>query len=810
MPALTNSIKSVFSPAARPRLPGDPSPPAVSLTLTPAANNINEGSALTFDVSTGNIRDQDRIFYKIISVTGDIAVLEGSVVVSSNAASFTVTPVADLLTEAPGDTFVVQLYRRTPGGVLMATSGTITINDTSFESGLLLRYDAAYHAATPASNTVTSRGTTAVEATLTNGVTFESSPPSFVFDPADNEYITVDISPEFDDSLRSDIFLGSSHSIEAWINFSTYTPTLTDANENQQGVVLWPGWHQGIAIHPDGIRYNTYRTASEASYYYHQIAAADVAANTWTHICHVVERTLGTNTATWYVNGVLYSTQALGFVGGTVIENTGYIGAGFLNIGAARNSGSFRWFLNNGKIGSVRLYNTALDQQAVTDAFNLYKSTYGVGTPTAVFTIEATINEGSSLTINVSIIGVALPDSTTLYWTIDRAADFSSSSGSFTITSNAGSFTVTPTADFLTEGTETFTVSVRTEGVSGNIIGTSDAISILDTSVETYAVSAAAADIDEGSPLTINVTTQGVPNDTTLYYTVSASGDFGSSSGSFVINSDTGSFTVTPSLDRTTEGSETFTVSVRTGSVSGTVKATSSSITINDISLTPAFTSEPASVNEGFGASFTVNNLGPAGTYYWTINNITTTNARFSEVNGSFTTDTLNGSAEFSVLTVINDVFGDTAAFQVQVRSGSISGPVIITSSNVTVNDVSIQIQLVTGPGGSVVTEVSEQAGRNIRFTTAANTPSYVYDWEVENITTTYDNQFFNSGDFTNGKGSVSLTSNDVDETQFLGVRGGDGIEIVGGVYETFRIIIKYFGIVYGRSEVFSINSDFQ
>jgi hypothetical protein len=415
------------------------------------------------------------------------------------------------------------------------------------------------------------------------------------------------------------------------------------------------------------------------------------------------------------------------------------------------------------------------------------------------------VNEGSSLVFFVTTTGIA--NGTTLYWTAN-SSDIDPQSGSFEINSGSGAFAVVPSRDAITEGSETFTVSVRTDSVGGTIRATSGTITINDTSLDpTYAISPTSGSVSEGFSRTFTVTTTDVFDGTTLYWTVNTNaGDFETSSGSFVINSNTGTFSVSPTADRTSEGTETFTVSVRTDSIEGTAVVTTDSFNISDISLTPAFTTTPSSITEGNSGSFSVNNLGPAGTYYWTISNGTTTDARFSAVSGSFTTFIGNGSADFSVNPIVNTVVGDSATFQVQIREGSTSGEVLVTSSSVTVNDASIQIQMLTGPGGSVVTTVAEQAGRNVRFTCAANTPSYSYDWEVENITTTYNSQFFNSGDFSNGKGSVNLGPSTIDETAFLGVTGGDGIEGP----ETFRIIIKYFGQIYGRSEIFTISNDFQ
>ena len=195
------------------------------------------------------------------------------------------------------------------------------------------------------------------------------------------------------------------------------------------------------------------------------------------------------------------------------------------------------------------------------------------------------IDEGSSVTINITTVNV--DDATDLYWTVTNASDFSVNNGSVTISNNAGSFTVSPNSDAVTEGAEGFTVQLRTDSINGTIVATSSTITINDTSQAppaTYTTSAAANDIDEGSPLAITVTTTNVSDSTILYWTVSNADDFATSSGNFTINSNTGSFTVTPTADTTTEGTETFDVEIRIGSVSGTIVDTLTSITINDTS----------------------------------------------------------------------------------------------------------------------------------------------------------------------------------------------------------------------------------
>ena len=101
------------------------------------------------------------------------------------------------------------------------------------------------------------------------------------------------------------------------------------------------------------------------------------------------------------------------------------------------------------------------------------------GNPTAV--------EGSSYTGTVNTIQVS--NGTTLYWTINHgttsAADFSATSGSFTISASgnmgSGSFSFTPTASDADSSSETFSIEIRTGSTSGTIVDTSSTITLNET-----------------------------------------------------------------------------------------------------------------------------------------------------------------------------------------------------------------------------------------------------------------------------------------------------------------------------------------
>ena len=337
----------------------------------------------------------------------------------------------------------------------------------------------------------------------------------------------------------------------------------------------------------------------------------------------------------------------------------------------------------------------------------VYATGEGAGVlPPPMFIVTPTNIDPEQGTGSFTVLHMGEPG--TYYWTINNIttsnADFAAVSGSFTTTTvhGTGTFNITTVADLSTEGTQTFTVSVRSGSTSGTILATSDSVAISDTSL-TPTITPATNSVDEGSSLSFAVTNLG-PNGT-YYFTINnittANADFDAVNGSFSLtgggaqDNGTGSFSLSTVADRTTEGDQTFTVSVRSGSISGPVIVTSGSITLNDISLTPAFTVTPASINEGSSGSFTVNNLGPAGTYYWTINHgdedfISTDNADFDAVSGSFNTATLNGNGTFTITTIADNTTEGNQTFTVSVREGSIMGTILVTSGSVTVNDTSL------------------------------------------------------------------------------------------------------------------------
>jgi hypothetical protein len=420
-----------------------------------------------------------------------------------------------------------------------------------------------------------------------------------------------------------------------------------------------------------------------------------------------------------------------------------------------------------------------------------------------------TVSEGSTVTFTVAGTNTA---NGTYYYTIEETsggegtltgADFSTGllSGSFTITGNSGTIPLTVVRDLATEGDESFSVFVRSGSISGPILGVSPIIDITDSSL-TPAFTSFSPAISEG--IGGGYAVENVGPDGTYFWTIlhntTVAADFIANSGSFTVAGSTGGLdngfsqtdasgiSIIPSEDRTTEGSETFRLQIRSGSTSGPVILTSDLITVTDRSLTPAFTSTPASINEGSSGTFTVNNLGSAGTYYWTILNGTTANSDFSSVSGSFTTSTLNGSGSFSVTPIIDYITEGVESFQVQIRTGSTSGTVILTSAFVTINDTSTLVSASASP-------TSFDEGNSTTITASATAfPNGTYYWTILNGTTTNADFSATSGSFTVSNGtSGSFT---VSAVAFDGAEGAETFSVQIRTGSTSGTVIATTGAI--------------
>ena len=421
-----------------------------------------------------------------------------------------------------------------------------------------------------------------------------------------------------------------------------------------------------------------------------------------------------------------------------------------------------------------------------------------------------TVNEGQSVSFTVDTINV--PSGTVLHWTTQSltgtvaTGDFTDNltSGTITINNNTASITRTLREDLAIDGSESFAIQIRTGSASGPVVVTSATVTINDTSVPTYSVTPDVGSVNEGGSVTFTVNTQGVANGTTLYWSATSvsgtinSNDFSDSAvaGSFTINSNTGSFTRTLSNDATTEGTETFAIQIRTGSTSGTVVATSSSITINDTSLNPTYSITPnaTSVNEGGSVTFTVTttNVANGTTLFWTTQSVTgsinTGDFTDGVTTGSVTINTNTGSVVRQL--TVSDSSEGTESFRILLRIGSISGTIVATSADVTIGDISATVT----PNATSVNE-----GGSVTFTVnTVNIPSgSTLAWSTQVWSGT-----INADDFTDGVLTGTVTVNNNTASIVRSIRS----DLATEGSEQFRIVVSFNGQGIGSSDIITIN----
>ena len=173
----------------------------------------------------------------------------------------------------------------------------------------------------------------------------------------------------------------------------------------------------------------------------------------------------------------------------------------------------------------------------------------------------------------------------------------------------------------------------------------------------TYALSRSSTTVDEGGTVTITLTTTNVANGTAVPYTITGTGitagDLGldSLTGSFTVNANTASLVLNIAADATTEGPETFTLTL--DSVTPT---TSVFVTINDTSPAPStptysLSSSSSSVVEGsfFTITLTTTNVANDILVPYTITGVSSEDIDGDPLTGNFTINANTDSIIFSV-----------------------------------------------------------------------------------------------------------------------------------------------------------------
>lgn len=103
-------------------------------TIVPSTGTVNEGSSVTFLITTTGVPDGTTLYWTATGTTSSAdftdGLMSGSVLITSNAGSFVRTLTSDGITDA-AETIVMQLRTDSTVGLVVATAATVTVVDTS-------------------------------------------------------------------------------------------------------------------------------------------------------------------------------------------------------------------------------------------------------------------------------------------------------------------------------------------------------------------------------------------------------------------------------------------------------------------------------------------------------------------------------------------------------------------------------------------------------------------------------------------------------------------------------------------------------
>ena len=306
------------------------------------------------------------------------------------------------------------------------------------------------------------------------------------------------------------------------------------------------------------------------------------------------------------------------------------------------------------------------------------------------------------------------------------ASNFTSNSLQGTVVVSGGWANIDLQVDaFAFEGDKSFTVKLRKDSTTGQVIGTSNTIAIYDYS-GIVSLTANTATVNEGNLVGFTLTTTNVANYTNVFYSVLpvtsnvTLGDFSANTGVVTIINNVGTFALRANSDLSLmdETGETFKLQVRTNSPTGNIVYVSSNVAIADVSKgfnILSFVENNSSVAEGGTLTLTFNATNiPVGTvlYYSTDGNATT--STFTGGNtGSFV---MNGLSNTVTLLPTAVPYSATQNFTVQIRRDSLTGTVLATSNNIIAIDSALAYMNATG--GTIV----DSDGYRIHaFTTSGN-----------------------------------------------------------------------------------------
>lgn len=662
---LGNIVDSRGSRAFRPDVVTIEAP---TYSIVPNKYYMSEGDSVTFNITTTNYGSGTLYWTNIGTTIGADFVNglnSGSINIDNDAGSLTLNLANDVLLEGP-QTIQLELRTGSTSGPIVATTFVISVSDTSFP---------ATYKITPNKISM-NEGQSVTYQIETTGV------PTGTTMYWTNSGTTT--AADFTDNQNSGSFI---------INAGAATITRNVSNDLfvdgvlQETIILnlRLGSISGTIV-PNGTAATVYVNDTSVPYY------------------NVTASTSNVNEG----SSVTFTVVATGIATGTTIywSNEGTTTASDFTQNI--NNGSIT-FDTNTKTVTLTVKNDYTTESVESIIFRIRKDSVNGDfidpidpyTTTASVTVNDTsipvvesftpptspVNEGSALLWLVNTVG--FPLGTVLYWTNEgttTAADFTQEINSgplplnVTILNNipygSGTISLNLKDDFLTEGTESIRLRLRTGSISGDPIitnGLSAITTVTDSSrasllYSVTSITASVSSLTEGQSVTFTVVTQNVPNGTYLFWenigTTSAS-DFtdGKNSDSFVVNNNLAVITRILRDDAITENIETIILQLRADSILGSILKASSTVQINDLSsATYTVSTSTDFVDEGASVTFYINttNVAPGTKMYWDIVNPVNSESKASDF-----TDNV-GSGQISLLAVNNSAglyFNGTSQF---------------------------------------------------------------------------------------------------------------------------------------------------
>ena len=731
----TNSLVSIQDPAS-----------SYSTSLT-SGTSIIEGGSISITVTGVGIASGTTLYYTNNGTAGNSVFTSGSNSGSFQLSSGTfpnctgtisLTIVNPLPAGGATQTFIGQVRTGSASGTVVATAATVTItnpnytvavNKTSPVAGDLLTYTPSYTNVAAGTTLYWGVNNTSLFSSATSG-SFNTT----TFPSSTNVYLTVASTLPYDGVLNN-------------ITFQLFTDS----------------------AHNNPVAFNTQVNIQDPS------ANCALTLNTGTSIIEngqvVITATILSSTLT--SGSTLYYTNS-GTAANSVFASGSNSGS-FTITGTAPNfTGTISFFIANPLpaggatqtfIAQVRTGSTS------GPVFGSPATTVTITNPSYSITPSATyLTAGSQVTWTGTINNVAPSSTIYVYFndlTLGSYFTDNNYQGSFAITAGVTQYTASRTviSSLPSDGaTHTVNVQLLTGGYpgTGTQVASDSTVVIHDPSI-TYAVDGSSVFENYGSNFT--VTTSGVANGTTLYWTINTSytSDWTATSGSFTISSNSGTITIQAGL-LTPNVNHAFTVQVLTGSTSGTVVATSP--TRYAYGPADSISRNYLAINEGGSVTFTITptNVGYGQGRYWTITGVTS--SRVSAASGSYVSNGF-ASTDSVVISVNNNYTTDGSTIMYFNLYNDAAKSSLIASTYVGISDTSI----------TPTASATDNYGRDL-YTYGLNQGSYgVFKLDMSNSSTGVPSTVYweNTGtwDKLTTSSSGSLTSSSKINSGTATVSGG-------------------------------------